>query len=122
VRAIRKNKFPDLNEFGTAGSFFKNPVLTPAAYEVLVQTYGEVPQFPNPHGIKVPLAFILDRVLQMRGFRLGNAWLFGAQPLVLVLDKGGRSSEVESLAREVEQRVYDATGISIEREVRTMPT
>ncbi|HRH24070.1 MAG TPA: UDP-N-acetylmuramate dehydrogenase [Candidatus Paceibacterota bacterium] len=122
VRAIRSKKFPDLNEFGTAGSFFKNPVLTPDAYAALSEQHGEVPRFPNPNGVKVPLAFILDKVLSLRGFTLGHASLFGAQPLVLVLEKGGKSVDIETLAQEVEKRVHEATGIKIEREVRTMPT
>lgn len=121
VRAIRAKKFPDLAEFGTAGSFFKNPVLTPEAYAALSALHGTVPKFPNPSGIKVPLAFILDKVLGLRGYRKGNAWLFGAQPLVLVLDRGGRAEDIEALAQDVEKKVIDATGIKIEREVRTMP-
>lgn len=121
VRAIRAKKFPDLAEFGTAGSFFKNPVLAPESYEALKNAYGAVPKFPNPSGIKVPLAFILDKALNLRGFRLGHAFLFGAQPLVLVLEKGGSAADIELLAREVEKRVRDATGITIEREVRSMP-
>lgn len=120
VRAIRAKKFPDLSTTGTAGSFFKNPVLTEEAYAALSERYGTVPRFPNPDGVKVPLAFILDKVLGLRGFRLGRAHLFGAQPLVLALDAGGTSEEAEALAREVEKRVYDATGITVEREVRTL--
>lgn len=121
VRAIRNKKFPDLAVSGTAGSFFKNPVLSPEAYAALERAYGAVPRFPNPHGVKVPLAFILDRVLSLRGFRLGNASLFGAQPLVLVLDAGGTAQEVEELAQYVEARVKEKTNISIEREVRALP-
>ncbi len=121
VRAIRAKKFPDLSAFGTAGSFFKNPVLTPDAYVALQAAHGTVPQFPNPNGIKIPLAFVLDKVLSLRGFRQGNAFLFGAQPLVLVLEKGGSARDIDALANVVEARVHDATGITIEREVRTMP-
>lgn len=121
VRSIRSGKFPDLRLFGTAGSFFKNPILSEEVYETLSQKYGAIPRFPNPHGVKIPLAFVLDKVLNMRGYRKGNAWLFGAQPLVLVLDLDGTSNDIEMLAQEVEQRVADATGITIEREVRVMP-
>ncbi len=121
VRSIRAGKFPDLSVFGTAGSFFKNPILTEEKYAELSLRYGTLPRFPNPSGVKVPLAFLLDKALTLRGFRMGNAHLFGAQPLVLVLDPGGTSSEIETLAREVESRVYDATGIRIEREVRSLP-
>ncbi len=121
VRQIRSGKFPDRTRFGTAGSFFKNPILTQEAYDALCAKYGPIPQFPNPKGVKIPLAFILDKVLGLRGHRKGAAWLFGAQPLVLVLDEGGTASDVDSLAREIETRVKEETGISIEREVRSMP-
>ena len=120
VRAIRSKKFPDLAVSGTAGSFFKNPIITEAEYAALAERYGEAPRFPNPDGVKIPLAFILDKVLGLRGFRLGRAHLFGAQPLVLVLDEGGTSADIEALAREVEKRVFDATNIRIEREVRSL--
>lgn len=121
VREVRSHKFPDLKEYGTAGSFFKNPILSQEAYSRLVERFGEVPTFPNPNGIKIPLAFVLDRVLEMRGFRLGKAFLFGSQPLVLTLDPGGTAADIEALAQLVEEKVRDATGIQIEREVRMLP-
>lgn len=121
VRAIRAQKFPDLSRYGTAGSFFKNPILTEAAYAALCEKYGDIPRFAHPAGVKIPLAFVLDKILGLRGFRQGNAWLFGAQPLVLVLDTGGMSAEVEALAHSIESKVHDAIGVSIEREVRSLP-
>ena len=121
VREVRKGKFPDLATTGTAGSFFKNPILMPEQYEALKGRFGDIPSFPNPNGVKIPLAFVLDRVLSLRGYRMGPAWLFGSQPLVLALEPGGTASDVESLAQHVEANVQDAIGVSIEREVRSMP-
>jgi UDP-N-acetylmuramate dehydrogenase len=120
VRSIRSHKFPDIREYGTAGSFFKNPILTPTQFAELSERYGAIPSFPSEHGIKVPLAFILDRVLNLRGYRKGNVWLFGNQPLVLVADRTARAHEVEDLAQEIEQRVFNETNIKIEREVRLL--
>lgn len=120
VREIRSHKFPDLAEFGTAGSFFKNPILSETAFRELAERYGAVPSFPQVNGIKVPLAFILDRVLNLKGYRKGAAFLFGNQPLVLVADEGARASDIDALAREIETRVHDTTGITIEREVRDL--
>jgi UDP-N-acetylmuramate dehydrogenase len=120
VRAIRARKFPDLAVFGTAGSFFKNPIISKETYDALVTKYGPVPEFPNPNGVKIPLAFILDKVLGLKGFRLGNAFLFDNQPLVLVADHGASAHEVDTLAKLVETKVMDATGIKIEREVKTL--
>jgi UDP-N-acetylenolpyruvoylglucosamine reductase len=47
--------------------------------------------------------------------------LFDAQPLVLVADEGATAKDISELADAVALRVKDATGISLEREVRTLP-
>ncbi len=60
---IRKNKFPDLNRVGTAGSFFKNIVATNAKYTELLGLFGEVPSYKvNREYEKVPLGFILEKL------------------------------------------------------------
>ena len=120
VRSIRRKKFPDLRREGTAGSFFKNPVISPSEYQELVVRYPELPGFPQADGVKVPLAFILDAVLQLKGHAFKNARLFEAQPLVLVTTHPSSEKEVETLARDVEERVYKATHIRIQREVRSV--
>jgi len=120
VRTIRSKKFPDLTEVGTAGSFFKNPILTEEEYEHLQQQYPEIPTYPAAEGIKVPLAWILDNVLSLRGYVNGPVRLFEAQPLVLVTEEGATRSDVEQMVTVVEQKVFSATEIKIEREVRSM--
>lgn len=121
VRSVRAQKFPDLTLFGTAGSFFKNPLLTPDAFKKLSDTYGAVPSFSAGAYIKVPLAFILDRILGMRGFTEGNVHLFGNQPLVVVAERGALAREIDTFANTISARVYNTTGIRIEREVQSFP-
>ncbi len=77
----------------------------------------ELPESPD---IKVPLGWILDRTLGMRGTRAGSARLFEKQALVIVADKNGSSRDVRALAREVQEKVFDALGIAIEPEVRVL--
>lgn len=120
VRGVRARKFPDLRMHGTAGSFFKNPVISEGAFALLAQKYPELPRYSSMDGVKIPLAFVLDRVLSLRGFRMGHAWLYDKQPLVLVLDEGGTASDVEALATSVVQKVKEETGIMIEREVQSL--
>jgi UDP-N-acetylmuramate dehydrogenase len=120
VRAIRTKKFPDLSKFGTAGSFFKNPIVEGAHADELHALYPELPAYEAVGGVKIPLAYILDKVLNLRGHRSGAAWLYDKQPLVLVLDAGGSAHDVDVLADDVAMRVFDATKIKIEREVRTL--
>ncbi|HEY0948511.1 MAG TPA: UDP-N-acetylmuramate dehydrogenase [Candidatus Paceibacterota bacterium] len=121
VRSIRAQKFPDLHEYGTAGSFFKNPTISTEAYEKLASEYKGLPGFPNAEGVKIPLAFVLDKILNLRGYREGNVSLFERQPLVLVADHGATQEEIDAFANEIAQRVFDATNITTEREVRTFP-
>ncbi|MGE5541235.1 MAG: UDP-N-acetylmuramate dehydrogenase [Bacillota bacterium] len=120
VRTIRARKFPDLSQYGTAGSFFKNPIISQERFVELAKTYGAIPSFPQENGVKVPLAYILDHVLSLRGYRKGPTFLFGNQPLVLVADPTATANDVDALARELESRVREATGIEIEREVRNL--
>lgn len=122
VREIRSKKFPDLSLCGTAGSFFKNPTITVAEYEALRARYPELTGFPMATGVKVPLAFVLDRILSLRGYRIGPVRLFEQQPLVLVADiDSATSAAIDVLADDVAQRVHDAIGVAIEREVQTIP-
>jgi|CXWL01.1.fsa_nt_gi UDP-N-acetylmuramate dehydrogenase len=120
VRDIRARKFPDMETTGTAGSFFKNPVVTEEAFSKLKETYKDLPGFPFGNGVKIPLAYILDKVLSMKGFSIGPVALYQNQPLVLVTHVGATVQDVETLAQEVAQKVIEVTGLSIEREVRTL--
>ncbi len=117
VRRIRSKKFPDLAVYGTAGSFFKNPILTQQQFAELSKEYGAIPSFPHPDGVKVPLAFILDKVLSLKGYKKEHTFLFGNQPLVVVAEASATAKQIESLAEEIEKKVFDATKIRIEREV-----
>ena len=119
VRRIRALKFP--RDEGTAGSFFKNPILTVQEGEKLKERFPGLPLFHfSPGRVKVSLAWILDRVLGLKGYARGNVRLFETQPLVIVTREGARAEDVEKFANEIRDRVHDATGILIEREVETL--
>jgi UDP-N-acetylmuramate dehydrogenase len=119
VRRIRSAKFPH-NE-STAGSFFKNPIVSSAVGEKLKAQFPGLPLNSVGDGrVKVPLAWILDQALGLKGFAVGSARLFERQPLVLVVQKGGTARDVDALADMVRERVKEATSLTIEREVETM--
>lgn len=120
VREIRSGKFPSLAEYGTAGSFFKNPLIAANAYEALKERYPNLPGYPAGAAVKVSLAWILDNVLALRGLTMSAVSLYEKQPLVLVTRDGATAHEVNALAEEVARRVFAATGITIEREVRAI--
>lgn len=122
VLAIRKAKFPDLDVEGTAGSFFKNPIMSREEAEALKVTYADMPLFdmPETDGVKVPLAWLLDNALHMKGASVGGARLFEKQVLVIAATRNTSARDVKQLAFEVEKKVFDELKIKIEPEVKIL--
>ena len=118
VRAIRMKKFPHAPEEGTAGSFFKNPIISRELADSLALRFSGLPLFPQDNGmVKVSLAWILDHILTLKGFSKGKVRLYEEQPVIVVARAGATADEVNVFADEIAERVFDATGIRIEREV-----
>lgn len=119
VIEIRKGKFPSLSTYGTAGSFFLNPLITNTESAALAARYPEMPLFPLPEGgSKIPLAWIFDHVLSLKGMREGGAFVWEQQPLVLVAEFGAQSRDVYALAGKIVQMTKEKTGILLTPEVR----
>lgn len=118
IMAIRREKFPSLDMYGTAGSFWKNPIVSKEKIDELKKNWPELPTFSVSDGMyKIPLAWVLDVALHLKGYSVGACRLFEKQPLVLVSKKDTSSKEIELFAFDIEKRVYDVSGINIEREV-----
>ena len=122
VSAIRTAKFPDLTKVGTAGSFWKNPVLPAGDFAGLARAFPGIPAFPAPNGgTKVPLAWLLDKACGLRGHRLGAVGLFEKQPLILVAYDGATAAEVRPFEAGIRELVKAKTGVTIEPEVGFLP-
>ncbi len=118
IIAIRTRKLPDPAVVGTAGSFFKNPVISEALYIELQRDFPDIPSYPAPNNRrKIPLAWLLDHVLHLNGIRNGAVGIWPAQPLVVVNYGGARASDVCTFTKKIEDDVYARTKIKIEREV-----
>jgi UDP-N-acetylmuramate dehydrogenase len=121
VKDIRRRKFPNWKVIGTAGSFFKNPVISRTHYEELRNTYPELPGYAtDKEHIKVSLGWILDHVCGVRGYAEGKVGLFREQALVLVCEKGAHAEDVKKFSDKIIEHVYDKTKITIEREVTVL--
>ncbi|PIR84928.1 hypothetical protein COU16_00205 [Candidatus Kaiserbacteria bacterium CG10_big_fil_rev_8_21_14_0_10_47_16] len=121
VVRIRAGKFPDWNIYGTAGSFFKNPIISREVFTKLQTTYPDIPSFEAPDGmVKIPLGYVLDAVLAFKGVREGSVGTYEKQALVIVNYGDASFADVDAFAKIIEQKVFEATGIMIEREVRVL--
>jgi UDP-N-acetylmuramate dehydrogenase len=121
---IRWNKLPDWNKWGTAGSFFKNPVITEEKYDELKKMYSTMPGFPEldsqgkPNGnVKVPLGWILENVCKAKGLIRGDVGTYEKQALVIVTKPGATAKEVVDFTHELMDQVKEKTGITVEAEV-----
>ncbi len=120
IRIIRAQKFPRGDTQGTAGSFFKNPVISRELADTLAERFPDMPMFPNKNGtVKISLAWLLDHALSLKGFSMGRVRLYERHALVIVAREGACAAEVDALSQEVSERVFALTGIRIEREVET---
>ncbi len=118
VLAIRSKKFPDWNIVGTAGSFFKNPIIPKSEYESLQVKYPDIPGYAVSGGmVKIPLGWVLDSVLHLKGHREDGVGLFEEQALVLVCEKGTSSENIKNFSQKIIDRVMEETGLIVEREV-----
>lgn len=118
ILSLRKDKFPDLKEYGTAGSFFKNPIVTEDKARLLLQRYPGLPHFPVSGGkIKLSLAWILDHICGLKGYRRGSVGAFNKQPLVIVNYGDATQKEIIMFSNEIKNSVKKLTGIIIIPEV-----
>lgn len=115
---IRSEKFPDWEKVGTAGSFFKNVVVTNTKGEILRARYPELPLYPyTANSCKISLGYVLDKLCGLRGYRVGSVSLYEKQAMVLV-SEGASADEIKNFARDIQEKVFAVIEEKIEPEVQ----
>ena len=116
ICAIRRAKLPDPQVLGNAGSFFKNPVVTPEQCRDIIGRDPEIVHYPLPDGsIKLAAGWMID-ACGWKGKSVGQAGVYEKQALVLVNRGGAIGSEVMLLAGAIQESVYGRFGIRLEPE------
>jgi UDP-N-acetylmuramate dehydrogenase len=116
VCAIRRAKLPDPHVIGNAGSFFKNPVVTPEQCRDIIGRDPEIVHYQLPDGsIKLAAGWMID-ACGWKGKSVGQAGVYEKQALVLVNRGGAIGSEVMLLAGAIQESVYGRFGIRLEPE------
>ncbi|MET3917532.1 UDP-N-acetylmuramate dehydrogenase [Variovorax sp. OAS795] len=120
VCAIRRAKLPDWRVLGNAGSFFKNPTVTPEQCADIIARDPKIVHYPMDDGsIKLAAGWLID-ACGWKGKSVGNAGVYEKQALVLV-NRGGLENpvtggEVMTLAKAIQTSVYERFGIRLEPE------
>ena len=117
---IRRAKLPDPAVVGNAGSFFKNPTVTPEQCIDIIAREPKIVHYPMPDGsVKLAAGWLID-ACGWRGKSIGKAGVYEKQALVLVNRGTEQDSvtggEVMTLAKAIQTSVYERFGIRLEPE------
>lgn len=114
---IRSSKLPNPADLGNAGSFFKNPEVDAANFEMLKITFPELVGYALDNGgYKLAAGWLIEQC-GWKGFRNGDAGCHARQALVLVNYGKATGVEILSLSEEIINSVYNKFGVRLQREV-----
>jgi len=125
VREIRRSKgmliVPGDDDCRSAGSFFKNPVLSQTQFEELAARAAskgiEIPSYPAlaaQH--KVPAAWLVEHAGFSKGYVVGEAGISRKHALALINRGDAKASDIVGLKDEIQSGVQGAWGILLEPE------
>jgi UDP-N-acetylmuramate dehydrogenase len=122
VRKIRKSKGmllvdgdPDCR---SAGSFFKNPILSKTQFaELTARLKQEPPHYPaGSDQVKLPAAWLIEQAGFPKGFRLGRAGISLRHTLALVNRGGATAAEMLALGDVIVAGVGTKFGVELQME------
>lgn len=127
VLTIRRRKAMVLDpadpDTRSAGSFFKNPVISNEAFVAMasnaraagwLKADEAIPHYPAEDGqLKVPAAWLIERAGFAKGYTRGNVGLSSKHSLALINRGGAHASEVVALMQEIQSRVRNCFGLSL---------
>lgn len=116
IMEVRNGKLPNPAVLPNAGSFFKNPVVSPAVLADLKNDFPDIKYFSSSDQIKIPAAWLIDRC----GFKerkFGPVGVYERQALIIVNHGGARQSDVLKLAEMIKREVKKKFGLKLESEV-----
>lgn len=99
---LRNTKLPDPKQTGSAGSFFKNPVVSKYFFEEEVLTKDpDVPFYELPDNkVKIPAGWLIEHT-GLKGFSVGGATIYESNCLVIANKGNATYEDVKTLARKV---------------------
>ena len=127
VRGIRQSKAMLLVEGDedsrSAGSFFKNPVVSVAEAKRIDALAGQhvpgqiLPQYPSGDGrVKLAAAWLIEQSGFAKGFSKGPVGISRKHSLAIVNRGGATARDIVALKNEIQARVFDVWGIRLEPE------
>ena len=117
VVAARSRKLPDPKVLPSAGSFFKNPIVTKEVFQELLAKFPSIVHYPLAGGREKLAAGWLIEQAGLKGVRVGAAGTYEKQALVLVNHAAQASGkELQAFSAQIEETVLKHFGVRLEPE------
>ena len=122
VRKIRQSKGMLLvdgdADCRSAGSFFKNPVISDEHYARIAATSAaQPPKFSaEPGKVKIPAAWLIEQAGFAKGYALGNAGISSKHTLALINRDKATAAEILALKERISAAVREKYSIELEME------
>ena len=118
---VRRAKLPDPADLGSAGSFFKNPLVGAEQAHALARLHPGLPVYPQPDGsCKLAAGWLIEKA-GWKGKTLGHAGVYPKQALVLVNNGGADGQEILALAEAIRRDIQEKFGVLLEMEPVVYP-
>lgn len=123
VVRIRASKLPDPAVTGSAGSFFKNPVVSRYLFEEeILPAHPDIPHYKvGEHMVKIPAGWLIEHC-GLKGAKEGGAAVWPKQCLVIANAGGATGHDVKELADRIVSTVRKKIGVSLSPEVNYIDT
>lgn len=115
IAEVRWSKLPKPEQLGSAGSFFKNPIVSSDHYQKLLAQHPDIVAYPVPEGYKLAAGWLIQHA-GWKGRSLGKCGVYEKQALVLVNHGGCTGQEVLALAEAIINDVQKIFGVTLEKE------
>lgn len=116
---IRQAKLPDPDKIGSAGSFFKNPVVDADKFDRLLSRFPSMPYYESGCQYKIPAGWLIENA-GLKGHSIGGAQVYPSQCLVIVNTGNASASDVVSLYRHITDEVKKLYDINLSPEVNVI--
>jgi len=125
VREIRSSKAmlitPHDENSRSAGSFFKNPIISPAEYDRIAAlpqcVEQKPPKYPAPDGyVKISAAWLVERAGFHKGFSNGRVGISSKHTLAIINRGGATAAEIVEFQNKVQEGVFRVFGVQLHPE------
>lgn len=118
ITEVRDKKLPNPSTIGSAGSFFKNPLVSAAEFAKLAESYPDMPHYESGRAgmVKLPAGWLIETA-GLKGYSIGGAQVWPRQCLVIANTGGATAGDVLALMRYVKTAVKNKFNVDLYPEV-----